>query len=271
MALWLLTSVSACGHATPGDRNQPSTQRRPEISLPTKGITAKQNSAAGPQTIHLQLRPGDRFPLVKRLDHLLKQVTPQGTILTHRSSLEMWLSITVEETIDRGKQRGQMRLEAKYRRIRYVQDLAGSEIEYDSDHPPASIPLELQGYHGFKDNGISIWIGPDHQLLEIVNFDAFISRCVRDVPKGRQMQVRATLARNAGADGIANFVDDSLGLLPDSEVRLGDSWTRSRQVVQPVPMHISTRYTLTELANDDAQVAVVGTISPSTTYGPNGP
>lgn len=226
-------------------------------------------SPAAPQAIRLNIRVGDRFPLVKRLDQFLKQVTPQGNVLSHSSSLEMWLSMTVEEIVERGPRDGQIRLGVNYRRVRYSQDVPGAEMQYDSNDPPAKIPLEIQGYHGLKDNGFSFWIGPDHQLLQIVDFEAFVDRCVKNVPEKKRVLVRSTLARNAGADGIANFIDDSLGLLPDHDVKLGDSWTRSRQVVQPVPMRISTCYTLTELTSEQAQVNILGTITPSTTYGPD--
>lgn len=264
------TCVMTCAGCGDGGRDATPTVNASAADAKTRSAGARTiESPAAPQSIRLGIKAGDRFPLVKRLDQFLKQVTPNGNVLTHHSSLEMSLSMTVEEVVDRGPQRGQTRIGAKFHHVKFSQNVPGAETHYDSDNPPATVPLEVQGYHGLKDNGFSFWIGSDHQILEIVDFDKFIDRCVEKVPADKRVFVRSTLARSAGADGIANFIDDSIGLLPNRDVVLGDSWTRSRQILQPVPMHISTRYTLTELTTDEAQVNILGTIMPSTTYGPD--
>ena len=269
--VWLAAGcVLACAGCGAAGRDAKPTANKSAADSTTRVADAKTvELPAAAQAIRLGIHVGDRFPLVKRLDQFLKQVTPNGNVLTHHSSLEMSLSVTVEELVDRGPQRGQLRLGAKFHRVKFSQNVPGAETQYDSNNPPATVPLEIQGYHGLKDNGFSFWIGADHQILEIVDFEKFIDRCVENVPAEKRVFVRSTLARNAGADGIANFIDDSIGLLPNRAVALGDSWTRARQIVQPVPMHITTRYTLTELTNDEAQVNILGTITPSTTYGPD--
>jgi hypothetical protein len=263
---WML----ACAGCGDGGRDVEPTANKNAADSAMRATDAKTvESPTVPQAIRLGIHVGDRFPLVKRLDQFLKQVTPNGNVLTHHSSLEMSLSMTVEELIERGPRNGQLRLGARFHHVKFSQNVPGVETHYDSDNPPATVPLEIMGYHGLKDNGFSFWIGADHQILEIVDFDKFIDRCVVNVPADKRVFVRSSLARSAGADGIANFIDDSIGLLPNRAVALGDSWTRSRQIVQPVPMHISTRYTLTELTSDEAQVNILGTITPSTTYGPD--
>lgn len=219
--------------------------------------------------LELKLQVGDRFPLTKTVEQTLVQLTPQGEF-RGSSNLEMMLAVTVEEIPDSGDRQGQKRMGVRYHRVRYSQDLGGQKIHYDSQSPRFPLPEEVQGYHGLVGNGFYFWLGPDNQLVEMVGFTEFLERCLKQVPPERQPSVRAALAATSGSDGIANFVDDSIGLLPNRSVKLGDTWGTSRQVLQPVPMHISTQYTLHKLDDATADVAILGSVSPSATYGPSG-
>lgn len=228
------------------------------------------------QKLELNLKPGDRFPLIKTVEHTLRQPAPEGWTIS-RSNLEMLLSVTVTEIHepDRGQQpadprAGQKKLLVQYHRVRFSQELPGrKKVEYDSDAPAGPIPLAAQGYHGLKDNGFEFWLSINNQILEIVGFDQFLDRCLREVPPARKQQVRAAMAATSGGDGITNFVEDSIGLLPTTAVREGDGWTRERQVLQPVPMYTSTRYTLRRITDEIAEIDILGSVSPSATYGPS--
>jgi hypothetical protein len=251
--------------------------------LTAEDPAAGEEGSAAPETakqkLELNLKPGDRFPLIKTVEHTLRQPAPEGWSIS-RSNLEMLLSVTVNEIHepDRGKQpadprAGQKKLLVQYHRVRFSQELPGrKKVDYDSEAPVLPIPLVAQGYHGLKDNGFEFWLSANNQILEIVGFDQFLDRCLRDVPLARKQQVRAAMAATSGGDGITNFVEDSIGLLPTTAVREGDGWTRERQVVQPVPMYTSTRYTLRRITDEIAEIDILGSISPSATFGqPNQP
>jgi hypothetical protein len=247
-------------------------------------ILAADNAAAGgdaastPESsrhrLELNLKPGDRFPLIKTVEHTLRQPIPNGWSIS-RSNLEMLLSVTVSEIHDpaRGQppadpRAGQKKLQVQYHRVRFSQELPGrNKVDYNSDAPVFPIPLAAQGYHGLKDNGFEFWLSSNNQILEIVGFDQFLDRCLRDVPPARQQQVRAAMAATSGGDGITNFVEDSIGLLPTTAVREGDGWTRERQVLQPVPMYTSTRYTLRRISDEIAEIDITGSVSPSVAFG----
>ena len=228
--------------------------------------------ALAEEKLALNLSVGDRFPLLKIVDQQLRQPSAQGWVTSH-SKLEMLLHLTVEE-IYRGDpsrtepdpREGQKRFQVKYHRVRYFQELQGRNIEYDSDAPPVPVPLEAQGFHGLKDNSFQFWIGADNQILQMVGFEQFLERCLRDVPPAQKQQVRSMLASASGADGIANFVDDSIGVLPAEAVRVDDTWTRSRHMLHPVPMHIDSKYTLRRITPQVADIDIVGTIIPSANF-----
>jgi hypothetical protein len=245
-------------------------------------LTAEDPAASDPaaapeapkQKLELNLKPGDRFPLMKTVEHTLRQPVAEGWAVS-RSNLEMLLSVTVNEIHepDRGKQpadprAGQKKLLVQYHRVRFSQELPNrKKVDYDSDAPVLPIPLVAQGYHGLKDNGFEFWLSASNQILEIVGFDQFLDRCLRDVAPARKQQVRAAMAATSGGEGITNFVEDSIGLLPTTAVREGGGWTRERQVLQPLPMYTSTRYTLRRITDEVAEIEIIGSISPSATFG----
>jgi hypothetical protein len=225
--------------------------------------------AAPQQKLELNLKPGDRFPLLKTVEHTLRQPAEQGWSVS-RSSLEILLSVTVKEIrpmSTRGPgfndpRAGEKRLEVQYHHVQFSQELPGRpKIEYNSDAPVFPIPLSAVCYHGLKDNRFEFWLNKDNQIVGIVAFDQFLDRCLRDVPAARQQQMRAAMFATSGAEGIANFVDESIGLLPSSAVREGDTWTRDRQILQPVPMYSSTRYGLRRITDEAAEIDIVGTLS----------
>lgn len=232
LALVCLLVVCGCGW---WDGQADDVEEDPVLTADDTAAGEELRAAPEPpkQKLELNLKPGDRFPLMKTVEHTLRQPAPEGWTIS-RSNLEMLLSVTVNEIHEPagGKQpadarAGQKKLQVQYHRVRFSQELPGrKKVDYDSDAPLLPIPLVAQGYHGLKDNGFEFWLSAENQILEIVGFDQFLERCLRDVPPARKQQVRAAMAATTGGDGITNFVEDSIGLLPTSAVREGDSWTR---------------------------------------------
>jgi hypothetical protein len=219
------------------------------------------------------LKVGDRFPLLKTVTQTLQQPSPNGWV-TSRSTLEMLMSVTIEEIHQPDRQHaeldprsGQKRLQVNFLRLHYLQELPGqARVEYDSIAPVYPVPQAALGYHGLKDNGFGFWLGPDNQIVELVAFDQFLKRCLNDVPAEKRQEVGAALALPA-AEAIASFVDDTVGALSSTAVREGDTWIRDRQVLQPVPLHINYKYTLRQITSDMADIDVQGTISAPVPYG----
>jgi hypothetical protein len=113
-----------------------------------------------------------------------------------------------------------------------------------------------------------------------VGYREFLERCVERVPLERRQSLLAELSGRFGDDGVANFVDDSIGLLPydssvDTEARTlvmpGDVWTRERRLMQPVPVHLTSTYTLTSINERTAEIEIAGRIASSEAVNSNGP
>ncbi len=268
LVLFLLVSLSGC------EWGQTEEQEKLNLTLPSLPSADKAVEPLPPtseEKLDLRLNLGDRFPLQKIVTQTLTQASPDGPVTSH-STLELLLAITVEEI--RGDRK---RLAVRYQHVRYRHDVAGQRVEYDSNSPAAPIPLQVQAYHGLVNNGFSFWIGPDNRVVELVGFGDFLKRCVEGVAPAHRQAVQTNLAALSGDEGIANFVDDSIGLLPfrvdgkgrRAVVKVGDTWTRERQFVQPLPMYESSKYTLKALNDHIAEIDIVGGITCSTTYGPS--
>lgn len=268
-ALWLGLSACLAGCEQAGEQLSRLWNKGDADAVESDLIALEAEPNESPSgSLDFNLQTGDRFPLLKTVEQTLTQQTPTGPAVG-RSTLELLLAIEVEEIREDGK-----RLGVRYHRVRYQQDIAGEHLVYDSESPPETLPPELQVYAGLLDNGFSFWIGPDNQIRELVGFNDFLNRCVRLVPPAQRQAVVTRLAETSGEEGIANFIDESIGLLPpgsgatDAAVTVGDTWTREREVARPIPLYVSHNCTLKQLSDATAEIEIAGAISTSTTYGP---
>ncbi len=217
---------------------------------------------ARPQELAVQLPVGAKFPLIKTVDQRLTQQLPDGPVVGH-THLELRMSLLVEQ-----QQQQARRIRVQYHRVLYKQDLGGVPVEYDSDQPPALTPPSALVYSGLKDNTFSFWLGPDNKVGELVGFEEFLKRCVAHIPDSQRNAVLGQLLSMSNEHGIANFIDDSIGLLPNpadpslagQPLRIGSSWPKSQ--VNPSSA-ATTRCLLKELTPQVAQIALVGEIPQS--------
>lgn len=222
--------------------------------------------------LNFSLKPGARIPLQKHIRQTLVQDLADGPV-TSQSDLKLMFAITVN-----AEDQGRRRLGVRYQRVQYSHEFSGETVAYDSMSPPAAVPDSLQMYHGLANNGFDFWIGANNRIIEVLGFQDFLRRCVRYAPANRQGDLLNRIQGQNEDEGFANFVDDSIGLLPynpdargrETMVKINDSWHIDRDLREPLPMRIRTTYTLTDLTDTQAHIAVLGTIQPlaATQLGP---
>ncbi|WP_166819762.1 DUF6263 family protein [Thalassoroseus pseudoceratinae] len=269
---WLLVFFCAliaggCGNSEEADSDQPAAAStlegiEPEISAPEPppARTIAQTPSA---VLKLNLQPGRRVPLLKTVQQTLIQKMPQGDIV-NRDWLEMLVTLRLEQMTEDGRRK----LSVHYERVRYQNEIGGKTISFDSDSDTGPLPAVMLPYRGLVNNGFAFWIGPDHRILKPVGFADFLKRCIRDVPPAQQEQVLNAFA-NSTEEGVANFVDDSIGYLPlaDHAVAAGDTWIRERSLSRPVPLFIQNHCSLSRLTDRIADIDIAGTIATTRTFG----
>lgn len=217
------------------------------------------------EVLELNLKVNQRFPMIKTVEQTLSQASAAG-ISHSKSKLELVLALTVEEI----RADGRKRFKVFYTRVKYSHNIAGEQVSYDSNRSTGPVPAEVQAYQRLVKNGFSFWIGPDNKIVELVGFDMFLKRCLRNTPPEQLESVMAKISESSG-DGIANFIDDSIGLLPynidenheGGAIRVGETWTKTRRLTQPIPMVLKTEYTLRELNDKIATINIAGDIAAS--------
>jgi len=214
-------------------------------------------------TLQLSLNAGDRIPFRKVVEQELTQSSLSGEPELSSSRLTLTLELSVGEV-----QNDRTLVQVRYDQVQYSQDVAGERVDYDSTRPPQSIPQAVLAYHGMVGDGFAFWIGSDNQISELVGFHEFVDRCLAHVPPAQRQQAMREIAVSNGQGGIADFVDNTIGLLPyDLEKAVGDHWEKSRHVTQPVPMQLQTVYTLAGVDEQTAEITIDETIAPSTPLG----
>ncbi len=270
IGLGFLWSLSGCGWSGKSTGESGTDEALSELkgsggrSTNAKLVSQKDSKT---ENLELRLQVGSRFPLIKTVEQRMTQRSGTGGPATESSSLlTMTLAIQVEAINDGIKQLG-----VRYQRVRYEHDIAGEKVRYDSAIPEKSIPEAAQVYHGLVDNGFSFLLGADNRIVKVLDFDAFLKRCARHAPPNQQKELLTQLVASQEDEGIANFIDDSIGLLPyniDSRdaggsVKVGDTWRKNRQIVRPIPMTIDTQYKLDSLNPRYANIELFGQIVPT--------
>ncbi len=216
---------------------------------------------AGDFALHLQV--GARFPMIKTVEQRLTQQLGTGPVVG-QTRLELRMSLLVEE-----QRQDARRLSVRYHRVRYLQDLGGEQVAYDSDNPPILVHPAALAYSGLKDNTFSFWLGADNRVIELIGFEEFLRRCTANVPLDQRNAVLQRLNSLRSEDGIASFVDDSIGLLPNPQdpqvsgksLQVGSSWELRSST--NATGSSATRCMLKSLTPEIAEIAIVGTIDPS--------
>ncbi len=214
--------------------------------------------------LSFSLKVGDRFPLLKTIEQTLVQESSVGPV-TSRSNLTLMFAITVDD-----EDVGRRKLGVRYQRVKYRQEILGEVVEYDSQTNPEYVPDRLQVYHGLAGNSFSFWIGADNRIIEVIAFDDFLKRCVRHAPPHRRQELLTRIVATQEDEGFANFVDESIGLLPydpqatgrETAVQINQQWEKTRTIMRPLPMEMRTGYTLSSLTRDRAGIMILGTIEP---------
>lgn len=216
------------------------------------------------EKLELRLAAGDRFPMIKTVEQTLIQKSETHPAMA-KTRLQLNLVIMVQEVLPEA-----ILLGVQYSRVVYEHDISGRRILFDSATHQGNVPWDAVPYAGMVGNGFSFWLGRDNTIRELVGYQDFLERCVQLVPLERRQTLLNELSSRFGDDGVANFVDDSIGLLPyDSSVDReaaalvmpGDVWTRERRLMQPMPVYLTSTYRLTDINQATAEIEITGRIA----------
>lgn len=264
IGLFLTVALVGCGDS----ERRPPSGGPPTLSIPARPVAPTEPALDAPE-LRLRLAAGMQFPVLKTVRQTVLQGGKTSDPITGFSELEMLMSVAVDEAAPAG----QTQLRVRFERISYCQDAAGQRFEFDSRQPAADPPPEAAVYAAMAGDGFAFLVGADNRIAERIDFDPFLERCLARVPAEDRDRVTSRIAETSGDENIANFIDDSIGLLPrrpnhGATAASGDSWRRERLVVRPVRLFIAETCTLARLDPKVAEIDVNGSIAASETFDP---
>ncbi len=221
-------------------------------------------SNPAPEELRLRLETGDRFPLVKTIRQNLVQTSADAPA-NAESQLELHMVIQVDDLKDDA-----ILMNVRYTRVRYGHTINGQSLQFDSDANQSAIPADVVPYAGMVNNGFSFWLGLDNKIKQLVGYQDFLQKCVERVPVERRETLLSEIAARFGDDGVANFVDDTVGLLPynpdaaagaATKVVVGDVWSRERRLMHPMPVYMKSTCRLLSLNDKTAEIDITGQIA----------
>ncbi|GEM_PF-238825 len=221
------------------------------------------------EKLELRLERGTRFPIVKTIKQNLVQKSAEFPA-SAETELQMHMVIEVSDVNEDA-----ILLSVQYSRISYQHDINGYRMAYDSQTHQGPVPQEIAPYAGMVNNGFAFWLGRDNTIQQLVGYQEFLQRCLQQVPVEQRGQMLADISARFGDDGVANFVDDTIGLLPydrsvdpksATRVAVGDVWTRERRLMQPVPVQMTSTCRLLALNDRTAEINITGTIGDAQNY-----
>lgn len=241
----------------------------PEKASPGNSAPPPATPAVTSAPAATQAPPTTPVGLIKTVVQQLRQRTPDGWTDT-KTTLELTFLLTPDEARPVGlsgapadPRSGQQRFQVKYQRVRVMQETAGEQpLVYDSNTPPQPLHPAFLPYHAMNKNGFEFWLDRDRQLVDVVGFDQFLNRCLEPVAPEDRASARALLPATSPMEGMACFVDESVGLIPPEAQQPGATWMKSHQVIQPVAMTTTTRYTLQPIDPETADVDISGSLTP---------
>lgn len=216
-----------------------------------------------------ELQIGEAFPLLKTVE---QRVTQQraGKEVTTTSRLTVKLSIEVADmvandaanTAASNRNPGDQLFSIRYDSVKFTQDIPGQEVDYDSARATTVVPASAEPYDALVGQGFQFWLQSNGQIRELAGFEDFMQACLRNVSLEQRTEAWKSMAETSPRDQIANFIDDSVGILPAGSLRLNNHWQRTRRVLQPVPIELAMQYTLREINDHEAVVSIGGTVLP---------
>jgi hypothetical protein len=207
-------------------------------SVDVEGGSAVDRGPASEQILSGLTEP-KRHSLVKRVTQTLSQSSPDG-LETSEAELQSWFDVVATKTGD-----GETSYRVTYQRIQYSHKLPGESLTYDSAEPEVNVPGTLIHLSDLSRRGFSFRTTGGGTSMELV-----------DVPS-------TVYSGELTGTGASDFVSDQIGmvLLGVASGRQSTAPSpRIRHVATPVPLDMSTRYSVKGTAEGSITLDMLGSV-----------
>lgn len=203
------------------------------------------NSSSGAATSEpAQLLSGLSEPavhsLVKRVTQTLTQSSPDG-LETSQAQLSSWFEVRVEPLGE-----GDSSYRVTYQRISYSHTLPGESLRYDTSESSSRVPPTLVHLQALSRSGFAFCTRGGGTSIELTEVPASV------------------FDGDLKGAAAAEFVSDQIGLLLLGKGAGGATAApvaQTRHIESPVPMNVSTRYSIKATGQGTVTLDMLGSVS----------
>ncbi|MEM1108281.1 MAG: DUF6263 family protein [Planctomycetota bacterium] len=211
--------------------------------------------------LSMNLEPGDSFTM-----ELLMEQDIDQNMMGRPIGIDQTIGLTMRfDVLDKPADSGGDWMSCTYTRVRFKQNGPMGNADFDSENPPANVPMTAWGFAGLTGQVIEMEFAPGGEVVQIEGVDAMIANMLDtiDLPEGPQRNAARDLIRTqVSEDMLKQMMGMFAALSPPGPVAIGDTWNDTQVIGGMMPMSISNDLKLVGFDGDTATLDVTGTISP---------
>lgn len=213
--------------------------------------------------LKLHLTPGQSM----RQELKVEQQIDQSMMNQPAMKMTQLMGFTMRfEVLDRPANPGGAWVKLTYTRVQFVQDGPMGHMAYDSEDPPASVPMMARGFQGLVDRTLQVQFDADGEVVTIEGIEAMIDQVIAsmDLPEGPAKDAAEQATRSQlNQDTMKQMMSMGSAAFPDRPVAVGDQWDDQQAMGGMMPMTIQSAYTFDAFDDDTATLAFDGKVMPN--------
>lgn len=197
---------------------------------------------SGPVQLRLRLESGMTYRMLTTME---MDVT-QSVMGQEQQSYQRNEGVALTEVLS-VDENGVARVRSTQESVRVVQDGPMGRTEYDSTDPESVATQQVLPLTMMLGESLTMDMAPNGAISGVEGMEDLLPRFLEEMelpPGPVRDQMEETFGDQFGADPMAEMMQQAVAGLPDDPVAIGDSWSRSVSIENPVPLDMEMTWTL---------------------------
>jgi hypothetical protein len=222
-------------------------------------LVALQGSAANKVKLQMKLREGDRYTMQFTTQQSINQ-----TIMDTKQTITQATGIGALMEVTDVTDQGWMTTKTTYQSIQMKQNQNGREVIYDSAKPADAQDPKAKIFQSLLNKSFVITFAPDGTVKAVSGIQELVDGMLStiELPETLKTQFKTQLNEQFGEQAIKSMFEESMKFYPQTPVAIGESWQARQVLSRSFSAIADTTWTLKEVRNRVATIAVDGTVQP---------
>lgn len=232
------------------------------VTLALLGALRAGAAPTEPITLRLRLQAGKTYRIRMISDQEIRQ-TFQGREMRMDQTLGLGYRFAVTG-VDAA---GTASVTVTYDSILWRQRGPSGVIEYDSTHPPATIPPAARGFAAMVGQGFTMRLTSGGRVEALEGIAQFNERMIErmELPPGPERDaLSAMLKEQFGDPAIREAMEQMLAIYPPRPVGVGDTWGKRVAITHGFPIFADNKWTLIARGNGVSTIQVRSQVKANT-------